>query len=320
LLSHTAFTVDKVRKSVWKVRFNDWLPMYIGYKHGVKAIPLCKQAIARIHPGTTEAFDPKNAVGVFTKLMNTMIVDLMKGTAWASEKALEGYFAFHHWLLVFIEHYPQLLDWINETIGNFIKDERYRTKRVVPALGEFIPLLACTDKFSWKDVSEAYLLENFDRNQKWVLEKYPALGNLSNEKEPVDKTRIIQTQNATVVSQRLLMFHVFFLNHIAKPPGKSVADMRAMYDESFGRPSDRMKYALQQKVKELQKISNWIEFFTLIEMPLPTPRQLTYWLRGSVQNSARKRYHNRNDYVGKTRQKKKKAGEAAEEVDPYENF
>ena len=143
---------------------------------------------------------------------------------------------------------------------------------------------------------------------------------MANEKEPVDKTRIIKTQDATVVSQRLLMFHVFFLNHIAKPKGKSVADMRAMYDESFGRPSDRMKYALQQKVKELQKISNWIEFFSLIEMPLPTPRQLTYWLRGSVNNSARKRYHNRNDYVGKTRQKKKKEQAEGDKVDPYDDF
>ena len=114
LLSHTAFHVDKVRKSVWKVRFHDWLPLYIGYRHGIKAIPLCKDSIARILTGSPVGFEPKMAITVFTKLMNTMIVDLMKCDSWASEKALEGYFAFHHWLLVFLELYPQLLDWVRE--------------------------------------------------------------------------------------------------------------------------------------------------------------------------------------------------------------
>lgn len=320
LLSTTAFHVDKVRKSVWKIRFNDWLPLYISYRHGIKAIPLCEESICRLLTGSKVGFEPKMAITIFTKLMNTMIVNLMNGQAWASEKALEGYFAFHHWLLVFLERYPSLLDWINETIGNFIKEERYRTKKVVPALGEFLPLLALTDKYHWKDIAEAYLLENFDRNQKWVLKTFPYLGNLANEKEPVDKKRIICTQNATVVSQRLLMFHVFFLNHIAKPKGSTVADMKRMYDESYGRPSERLKSALQLRVKDLQKISNWIEFFNLIEMPLPTPKQLTYWLRQSVRNSAKKRYHHWQDYAGKTRQKKKKAqGSGSDnEEDPYD--
>jgi GNAT superfamily N-acetyltransferase len=48
--------------------------------------------------------------------------------------------------------------------------------QVVPSLGEFIPLLAVTDKYQWKDVAEALILEVFDRNQKWVIQKYPALG------------------------------------------------------------------------------------------------------------------------------------------------
>jgi hypothetical protein len=43
---------------------------------------------------------------------------------------MEGYFAFHHWLLVFIERYPQLLEWINQRIGGFIKDPEKRIKKV----------------------------------------------------------------------------------------------------------------------------------------------------------------------------------------------
>jgi hypothetical protein len=43
---------------------------------------------------------------------------------------MEGYFSFHHWLLVFIERYPQLLDWINNRIRGFITDPEKRIKKV----------------------------------------------------------------------------------------------------------------------------------------------------------------------------------------------
>jgi hypothetical protein len=102
--------------------------------------------------GDPNLFQPIMAVEVFTKLMNTMIVSLMSGATYvssppqhcrlshfdlqfpisshASEKAMEGYFSFHHWLLVFIERYPQLLDWINNRIKGFITDPEKRIKKV----------------------------------------------------------------------------------------------------------------------------------------------------------------------------------------------
>lgn len=33
-----------------------------------------------------------------------------------------------------------------------------------------------TDAYQWQDVAEPLILEVFDRNVKWVLQKYPALG------------------------------------------------------------------------------------------------------------------------------------------------
>lgn len=143
----------------------------------------------------------------------------------ASEKAIEGYFSVHHWLLVFIERYPELLDWINDRIGSFLNDPEKRIKKAVPSLGEFIPLLAVTDKYHWSDVAEPLVLEAFDRNQKWVLMKYPFLGNMkSGQNLAYDKSRILNTFNANQVSLRLILFHVFFLNNIAKPQGTCPPD------------------------------------------------------------------------------------------------
>jgi len=85
--------------------------------------------------------------------------------------------------------------------------------------------------------------------------------------------------------------------------------MKDVYDDLYGRPTPRMKYLLQKKTKDLQRVSNWIEFFLHVDVPLPTPKQLTSWLRQSVLNSSQKRYHNKWDYMAATRKKKKKTDE-----------
>ncbi|ELR16842.1 Ubiquitinconjugating enzyme subfamily protein [Acanthamoeba castellanii str. Neff] len=305
LLSYESYKVESVRRGVWKEHFTHWLPVYIGRQHGKKALPLCEQLISVIMTGDPNLFQPIMAVEVFTKLMNTMIVSLMSGATHASEKAMEGYFSFHHWLLVFIERYPQLLDWINNRIRGFITDPEKRIKKVclaVPSLGEFIPLLAVTDAYQWQDVAEPLILEVFDRNVKWVLQKYPALGNMqSGGQLDVDKYRLLKTFEASQVSMRLILFHAYFLNTIAKPKGRTVSLVRRVLDACYGRPSPRMKVLLQKRTKELQKVDNWVDFFVRIDMPLPSPERLTRWLRQSVWNSSRKRYHNRHAYTGSVR-------------------
>jgi hypothetical protein len=50
----------------------------------------------------------------------------------------------------------------NSMVDMFVENESYRTKEVVKALGEFLPLLTITEK-SWKDIALAYLYESFDR-------------------------------------------------------------------------------------------------------------------------------------------------------------
>jgi len=306
LLGYEAYEEKKVRRGAWKEKFTHFLPLYISYRHSIKALPLAEQAICNIMTNSPVGFQPIMAVKVLTKLMNTMIVKLMKCETWASEKALEGYFAFHHLLLVFVERYPSLLEFANTTIKNFIEDEKYRIKKVVPSLGEFIPLLAITDDYSWSDVAAPLIKEVFDRNQKWALKQFPALANTRSFSGPVDKYRILKTFQATQVSQRLIMFHVYFLNNLANPKGMKLKVVRDMYDSYFGRPTQKMKFALQKAVKDIQTVSNWIEYFVKIDFPLPHPETLTDWLKQSVHNSQKKRYHYRSDFEGATRNKKKK--------------
>jgi hypothetical protein len=42
---------------------------------------------------------------------------------------------------------------------------------------------------------------------------------------------------------------------------------------------------------------NWVDFFRGVDVPLPSPEQLTRWLRQAVWNSSRKRYHSSRAYA-----------------------
>lgn len=64
-----------------------------------------------------------------------------------------------------------------------------------------------------------YLSENFDRNALWTIKKYPALADVSNS-STYDVQRMLKTFDATQVSMKLLMFHVYFFTNVARPEGK----------------------------------------------------------------------------------------------------
>lgn len=77
-----------------------------------------------------------------SQLMNSMVVNFMKATLHASTKALDGYCALHRLLISFAEEYPDMVLYCDKVIADFVRDEQYRSKKAVPALGEWLPLLS----------------------------------------------------------------------------------------------------------------------------------------------------------------------------------
>merc|ERR1711959_797618 len=88
-----------------------------------------RQAMKKL-PQKTLDFDVKIALEVLPKLMNSQVVLLMKGDVHASQKALAGYMAFHHQLLMLKQHIPELSSVIEERISDFIEREDWRRKEL----------------------------------------------------------------------------------------------------------------------------------------------------------------------------------------------
>lgn len=294
LLSYTAYSVDSVRQTVMGDAFTHWLPLYVNEEHGERAETLLRKSLSVICTGNEGRFRPEMAFETLAKLCNTMVVNVMAERTHASLKALSGYCAFQRLILHFARQYPSLVKAANSMVDMFVENESYRTKEVVKALGEFLPLLTITEK-SWKDIALAYLYESFDRNVRWMLQKFPMLA--TTQPDPiVDEKRCALTFESSIVSLRLLLFHVYFLENVGRPEGMSLEDIAQGYDAMYGMPSAKMKESLQEACKQIQQVASWDEYFARIGVKAPTRDELTEWLRQSVANSARKGYHDPRKY------------------------
>jgi hypothetical protein len=118
----------------------------------------------------------------------------------------------------------------------------------------------------------------------------------------VDRARIPKTFKANQVSLKLIMFHMYFVN-IFRPNGvdinESLFNTTIALDKSYGRANPRLEQHFQDTIKHIKNINSFQDFFTNMNMPIPSNEYLLKWLRQSVLNSLDKRYHIIK-YTGKT--------------------
>mmetsp|Transcript_28826 Transcript_28826/g.32313 ORF Transcript_28826/g.32313 Transcript_28826/m.32313 type:complete len:679 (+) Transcript_28826:102-2138(+) len=306
LLSWHAFNVENVRTGVWggeTERFDHFLPLVFNKRHADKAATLMEKTIFTIMsncqlPGLENLgsrhsqFCPQMAFQLLAVLMNSMVVRLMDSSSsqvhrHASETALEGYCAFHYSLLYFAKKYPSLIGLANNQIGSFLKCEEARIKRATPNLGLLLVSLTLSQK-GWDSLMKPLVMEVFDRNVRWNLQKDPSLGNHFLP----DADRLDKTFAATITSLRLLMFQVHFMSTIGRPAGTSGPfDILDNYEKRLGKPTTAQKEDLLMNAKEILAVKTWNEFFLRLGGGAPTWQRLVGILKQAVENSKRKGYH-----------------------------
>jgi hypothetical protein len=103
--------------------------------------------------------------------------------------------------------------------------------------------------------------------------------------------RILEVFEATVVGKRLLCFNVYFFNHVAKPNNAPLAEVAAVYDKSYGKPTRRMKVGLQRKMKQIMRMETMQDFYEELGVRSPSELLLEHTLKTAIVNSLRRKYH-----------------------------
>ena len=319
ILSLRAFDEEGVRMGVWGGRaeaFDFFLPLIFNNGHASTAVKKIEDTAYRIMAQCAvpildntqvcpekiqmkrqcfNEFHPSMVFQLLATLMNSMVVELMNSTGCSgtsiqrhtSEKALEGYCAFHHMLLYFAKRYPALIGFADRQICLFISSEQFRCKQGTPNLGILLICLTLS-KVGWGRLKKTFVLEAFDRNVRWLLQKSPKLSQAS---LPA-RTRLAWTFQGAKTSLRLMMFQVYFLSCIGRPPTLAGPfDILGQYDMRLGLPSTAQKEDLQRNAKKILSVTTWDQFFQRLGGPVPDESRLNDILRQAVRNSKRKKYH-----------------------------
>lgn len=213
LISYDSFYNYEIKMSAWKNKFTHWIPLYLSKEHA-KNLELHEKFISLLCQNKTAhkakslehlPFSYHMVMKVLPVLMNTFVVIFMKGEIHESINALSAYTQIYRLLIAFCEKYPAIRFEADSRIYNFIRDSNSRIKKVIPSLGEIIPLLGISS-FTWNDMSAHLLAEVFDRNVKWMLLQYPELGRMNELRETnISKIFKIADPNNPEEIERLLV-------------------------------------------------------------------------------------------------------------------
>ncbi|KAJ3006134.1 UNVERIFIED_CONTAM: hypothetical protein HDU68_004261 [Siphonaria sp. JEL0065] len=297
-LSHSAFKVDGIRKTVWSEKFSEWMPVFISYDHFQRSLPLLKKSLARLSPHvkSQNGFHPLMVLEVLPKLMNTQIVLLCDKGLHNSDAFLTNYFQIHRLFIALIYEFPQLKTLILARLNEFSRSKTGRTKEAVASLGDLIPLVAMLPNPSktWKSIGPMFIKESFERNVLWICRHDPELANLDKPvaENGVDDWRIRETFVGSGISLKLWATHVALFEAISSYG--STRNMVKTHDLFYGRPPTAFLTRIKATLKSVLDASTFEDILPHYQLPtLPFLRpsydaaKLTTCLRECVSESTK---------------------------------
>jgi hypothetical protein len=348
LISRQAFDELYIRKSVYGLSFERWLPLPI---HRVHWRQVQKQVASRLASIASLARYPRQAL-VMYGFMNDIVVrfnldiyDWALSSAaasyldmddWelssaatssnpsestlrhASEKAIESYFHLFH-LLLCIATSPAgqgMVPAANRMLRSFMAGNT--SKEHVPNLGYLLVALLISDVDVTETLMKAIITEAITRTVVWLLDiKGANMAELAYlEADEVSDYRLKKTFVGTRTSYRLLMFSELFRRtarpsspapseepvatastskhaHPSKTSSKRKPSLVQLGEELFdrhGAPPPGAAARLASEVRRLQEIEAFPPFLREMGVSMPSKRNFTEVLRGTVRTSMERGY------------------------------
>eukprot|EP01130_Rhizamoeba_saxonica_P017243 TRINITY_DN8280_c0_g1_i1.p1 TRINITY_DN8280_c0_g1~~TRINITY_DN8280_c0_g1_i1.p1 ORF type:complete len:1047 (-),score=246.98 TRINITY_DN8280_c0_g1_i1:59-3199(-) len=249
-----------VLPSTSRGRINAWIPIYINETNWKSAKFWATSAISIIATQFNDLFQPIYALKVCSKLMIQSVVKFTLFDEVASEKAVQMYCDIHRVFLAMADEYPEIKTTAEEALSTFIENPKSRLRATTPDLGDLIQYLTITDKYSWEDIKEPYIIEAVRRNALHIGHV-----NINTIEGEVDG--ILSFWEEATNGGRVTMFNVLFNKIVASPEGKTIQDIKDTYDIRWGRITNQQMSAIKQGFDQILQISHLPEIFAYFGLP-----------------------------------------------------
>jgi hypothetical protein len=253
---------NTILKSSTRGRINAWLPCYFNATNWKFVRRFAPSAFSIIATQSNDKFEPIHAISVCAKLMNSAVVQFCDESLHFSEAAIQTYCDVHRLFLEMVNDFPDIRGVADAKLTNFIDKLWVRGREFTPDLGTLIQFLTVTDAVNWDTFKDAYIRESFRRSSRWIESK---LGRRLSMEEP-DEDLVNAWFEATRVSSSLMLFNMAFLEIIARPVGKSLDDVKAIYDASWGRLMDATVSKIRDAYHDIRAIKSLSEVMSRVGM------------------------------------------------------
>ncbi|KAJ7784459.1 hypothetical protein B0H16DRAFT_1876905 [Mycena metata] len=290
-LSQRAFVEFGVRESVEKRDFAFFLPLAFSRPHFQRAYTLIWKRLQELDSAVQKAENttsrnprrraagssqPQEIIGVVYKMMNNIVISLMKScdTALtaagsstqtllhASEKAVIAYCHLFHLVICLYRSDPKIMRDATLRLHRFIDRKDTRVKKHVPDLGELIILIMLVlcrppvgdgPAIKWANLAGPFLEEVIVRNVRWVLKDAPQLEVME---QGASDYRLAETFFRSKTGLRLVMFQITFLDLFFKACGSDISRL----DNNYGFPEKELPERMVEEVKVIYTINTWPAF------------------------------------------------------------
>lgn len=269
LISQGAFFQHGMKRSIHDVAFDKWLPLPRSRRHWNTVKTHVTACLKGLHGFASMTDHELGYVDVLYHLMNTVVVqfsadaengyngpDARSTLSHASGKAVEAYFSLFHLLLCLATENPAMTASANKTIARFRAGPR--SKAEFPDLGHVLVAALITDAGLTEKLTILVIREAILRNVVWMLDERGAgkaeLAYL--EPEPISQYRLRETFNASPTSYRLMMFLKLF-RLAARPPKKSLAEMRDTLFDTHGAPPPGISASMAERIRDIRDIKHF---------------------------------------------------------------
>ncbi|KAJ3313223.1 hypothetical protein HDU76_002698 [Blyttiomyces sp. JEL0837] len=313
LLSHHAFKVEGVRRTVWSEEFSEWIPLYLTEEHFERALPQLKLSLRRLCPHIiSSGFHPKMVIEVLPRLMKTQMVLLCDKGIHNSDAFLTNLFQIHRVFAALVSEFPELQTVITNMLKQFRSSESARHKDVVPNLGDFVPVMSVVNdpRKAWREFGPAFVKEIMDRGVLWICRLQPELAKLKpipKENKGIETDRIAKSYPGVEVALKQLAIFACLFRYIgsgrdtdtnAASSSPLINTIRS-HDLFYGRPPTRVLDTLRSRIAVILAADSFEKLLPLLDLPFPfiTPFRPDMWtrlLREGVSNSLKKKYHTKN--------------------------